>query len=154
MINRDVVKAFVMGPGEHPDHVVLTYDDTIEKRLEAGSPAPGVLEHLHPEAVLHIPPSMPYGGDHVGHEGFLRMTEANNAAWRRIAGGLEMTFLDFTDDQVICRVAFTGEARRTGQTVDVRMVEIFTLAGSRITDIENFYWDTAAIVAATGGSSA
>jgi ketosteroid isomerase-like protein len=111
-----------------------------------------VLDYLHPDAVLHIPPSMPYGGDHVGHEGFLRMTEANNATWRTVEG-LEFRFRDIGDDQVLCRVAFTGEARATGRSVHVRMVEIFTVADGKVIDIENFYWDTAEISAATGGGS-
>jgi ketosteroid isomerase-like protein len=49
----------------------------------------------------------------------------------------------------MCRVSFTGEARRTGRVVDVRMVEIFRVADGKVVDIVNFYWDIPEMLAAT-----
>jgi ketosteroid isomerase-like protein len=159
LTNVEIVKAFVIGDPDQPDLYVQRYDDTLEKRLEAASPTEdihedptGVLDHLHPEAVLRIPPSMPYGGDHIGHEGFMAMTEANNATWREV-DDLTFRFQDIGDDEVLCRVSFTGTARRTGRVVEVRMVEIFRVADGKVVDITNFYWDIPEMLAATEGAT-
>jgi uncharacterized protein len=155
--NVECVKRFVLGPGEHADELRVGHEETPEKRVEdagadgAGSSSPdAVLDCLHPDVVIHIPPSMPYGGDHIGHAGFLRMGEAMNATWR-ITGGLDMSFADLADDEVVCFVSFVGESRHTDRTVPMRMVERYRLLDGKIVEIELFYWDTAAIVEATGG---
>ncbi len=159
--NVDCVKRFVLGPGEHDDDLRVAHDETPEKRVEAAAaggsgPEPGdprvdtVLDCLDPDVVIHIPASMPYGGDHVGHEGFLRMGEAMNETWH-VPDGLDMSFVDIGNDQVVCFVSFLGRSRHTGQPVPMRMVERYRLVGGKIAEIELFYWDTAAIVEATGG---
>jgi ketosteroid isomerase-like protein len=152
--NVAVVKRMALGDGAGDDDLKVGYDETIEKRIEASgeqAEIAHILETLHPDVVVHIPPSMPYGGEHIGHEGFLRMGEAMNATWD-IDGDLDMKFIDIGDDQVICFVNFEASSRHTGRPVEMRMVEVYTLTEGRIIDIRLFYWDTAAVAEATGGA--
>jgi ketosteroid isomerase-like protein len=161
--NVECVKRLALGPGEHPDRLRVAHEDTVIALEDTPDPAAttqddslredatqAALDCLHPDVVIHIPPSMPYGGDHIGHEGFLRMGAAMTSTWR-VTDGLDMWFVDIGDDQVVCFVAFLGESRHTGRTVPMRMVERYRLVDGRIAEIELFYWDTAAIAEATGG---
>jgi ketosteroid isomerase-like protein len=93
---------------------------------------------------------MPYGGEHVGREGFVRVAKAMNETWE-IPDGLEMSFHELEDDRVIQFVSWTGVSRHTGRSVPVRMVTVYTFRDGRIGEIDIYYWDTAEIVEATGG---
>jgi hypothetical protein len=146
--NLDRVKRYVLGPGQHPNDVHVSHDATVHK-LDDRSQL--VSELLDANVVIHIPASMPYGGDHVGHEGFKAVSDAMNATWR-ITDGLEMSFVDFRSDQVICLVSWLGESLHTGRSVPMRMVEFFRLVDGKIAEVTLFYWDTAEIVEATGGA--
>ena len=110
-----------------------------------------VLSLLAPDIVVHEAPSVPYPGDHRGHEGFLRLADAFNSVWE-IVSELELTFLDGGDGQVAAVVAYDAVARATGVRLRQRMVEVYTVRDGRITDLDVYYRDTAAIVEATGGA--
>lgn len=143
----DVVKEFVLGSGHPPDDLLVTHDETLHKRPDR---AENLRAFIAPNCVVHIPASMPYGGDHVGPEGFQAMSDAMNATWR-ITDGLDNQFVEFGDDQVVCFVQWTGESLHTGQTVPMRMAEFFRVLDGKIVEITIFYWDPVAIVEATGG---
>jgi ketosteroid isomerase-like protein len=40
-----------------------------------------VLSLLHEDIVVHEAPSLPYAGDHHGHDGFLALAAAFNRVW-------------------------------------------------------------------------
>jgi ketosteroid isomerase-like protein len=152
--NVELVKRLVLGPGDHDGTVHVKHGDTVDSRVQVGGPADGApadqLSLLHPDVVVHIPPSMPYGGDHVGREAFVRMAEAMGATWR-VSDGLDMTFTALSEDQVACLVSWTAESRHTGRRLPMLQHELYTIADGQITDIRIFYWDTAAVVEATDG---
>src|SRR3954453_22295545 len=143
----ECVKRFVLGRGDHADDLHVTHYGTIHKVPERSRT---LFELLDPNVVMHIPESMPYGGDHVGPDGFQAASDAMNLTWR-ITEGLDMSFVEFGDDQVVCLVSWLGESLHTGNTVPMRMVEFFRVADGKIVEITIFYWDTVAIVEATGG---
>jgi ketosteroid isomerase-like protein len=143
----EVVKTFVIGPGDYADHLVMEHDDTLHKRSDRTH---NLHELVDENCVVHIPASMPYGGDHVGPGGFQAMSDAMNATWR-ISGGLDNIFVELGEDQVLCFVQWTGESLHTGKTVPMRMAEFFRVDAGKIVEITIFYWDTAAVVDATGG---
>jgi ketosteroid isomerase-like protein len=62
-----------------------------------------------------------------------------------------MSFGDFGEDQVVCFHSWLGESVHTGRTVPVRMATFFRVADGKIVEVTIYYWDTAAIVEATGG---
>jgi ketosteroid isomerase-like protein len=109
-----------------------------------------VLSLLSPDIVVHEAPSLPYPGDHRGHDGFLALTDAFNKVWQ-IVSDLDITFLDAGDAHVVALVAYDVVTRPTGVPLRLRMVEVYTVGDGQITDLEVYYHDTAAIVEATGG---
>jgi ketosteroid isomerase-like protein len=110
-----------------------------------------VLSLLSPDVVVHEAPSLPYPGDHRGHDGFLKLADAFNSVWE-IVSELDLTFLDGGDTKVIVLVAFDAVARTTGVRLRVPHVEIYTVIDGKIVDLDVYYRDTAAIVEATGGA--
>jgi ketosteroid isomerase-like protein len=112
-----------------------------------------VLALVSPGIVVHEAPSLPYPGDHRGHEGFLRLTDAFNSVWE-IVSELDLTFLDAGDTHVVVLVAYDVVTRPTGVPLRLRMAEIYTVIDGQITELDVYYRDTAAIVEATGGLKA
>src|SRR6266545_3652626 len=64
-----------------------------------------VLSLVSPDIVVHEAPSLPYPGDHRGHEGFLKLTDAFNSVWE-IVSYLDLTFFDADDTRVVVLVAY------------------------------------------------
>jgi ketosteroid isomerase-like protein len=110
-----------------------------------------VLSLLTADIVVHEAPSLPYPGDHRGHDGFLRLADAFNSVWE-ITGDLDLTFLDAGETHVVALVAFDVVTRPTGAPLRLQLVEVYTLRDGRIADLDVYYRDTAAIVEATGGA--
>jgi ketosteroid isomerase-like protein len=110
-----------------------------------------VLSLLTHDVVVHEAPSLPYPGDHRGHDGFLRLADAFNSVWE-IVGDLDLTFLDAGETRVVVLVAFDVMTRPTGAPLRLRLVEVYTVRDGRIADLDVYYRDTAAIVEATGGA--
>jgi ketosteroid isomerase-like protein len=113
-----------------------------------------ILELLDPEVVFRVTPSLPHGGDHVGHEGFRRLGERFTEAWHLVSGG-NHEYHPIGDDRV---VVFTNpsvfQSRATGETVSFRMVELVTVKNGRIVEFIPFYTDTVALNRAAGGTGA
>jgi uncharacterized protein len=109
-----------------------------------------VLSLVAEDIVVHEAASLPYPGDHEGHEGFLALADAFNRVWE-ITSPLELTFLDASDSRVVALVRFNVVARATGKPLTLELAEIYTVRDGRICDLDIYYRDTAAIVAATGG---
>jgi len=110
-----------------------------------------VLSLLTPDVVVHEAPSLPYPGDHRGHDGFLRLADAFNTVWE-IVSDLDLTFLDAGETRVVVLVAFDVMTRPTGVPLRLRLVEVYTVRDGRISDLDVYYRDTAAIVEATDGA--
>jgi ketosteroid isomerase-like protein len=109
-----------------------------------------VLSLLHEDIVVHEAPSLPYAGDHRGHDGFLKLAEAFNRVWE-MTSPLDLTVLDAGETAVVVLVRYDVVARATGNALTLDHVEIYTVRDGKITDLDVYYRDTAAIVEATGG---
>jgi ketosteroid isomerase-like protein len=112
-----------------------------------------VLSLLHEDIVVHEAPSLPYAGDHRGHDGFLKLAEAFNRVWE-MTSPLDLTVLDAGETAVVVLVRYDVIARATGNALTLDHVEIYTVRDGKITDLDVYYRDTAAIVEATGGGRA
>jgi ketosteroid isomerase-like protein len=112
-----------------------------------------VLSLLHEDIVVHEAPSLPYAGDHRGHDGFLKLAAAFNRVWE-MTSPLDLTFLDAGETAVVVLVRYDVVARATGNPLTLDHVEIYTVRDGKITDLDVYYRDTAAIVEATGGGRA
>jgi ketosteroid isomerase-like protein len=109
-----------------------------------------VLSLLSTDIVVHEAASLPYPGDHHGHDGFLKLAAAFNGVWE-IKSELDLTFLDAGDARVVVLVQFDVEARATGTPLTLRLAEVYTVRDGKIADLDIYYRDTAAIVEATQG---
>src|SRR4051794_5315844 len=89
-----------------------------------------VLQLVSPDVVVHEAPSLPYPGDHHGHDGFLALTDAFNSVWE-IVSDLDITFLDGDETRVIAIVAYDVITRPTGVPLRLRMVEVYTVVGGQ-----------------------
>jgi uncharacterized protein len=109
-----------------------------------------VLSLLTADVVVHEAASLPYAGDHRGHDGFLRLTEAFNRVWE-MTSDLDLTLLDAGDERVVGLVQYDVVSRATGVPFRLDHVEVYTVRDSRIADLDIYYKDTAAMVEVTGG---
>jgi ketosteroid isomerase-like protein len=110
-----------------------------------------VMTYIHEDIVVHEAPSLPYPGDHYGHEGLLRMLGAFVEVWE-IRSGLDLRVLDGGPNRAVGTVQLDVVAKATGIPVKLRLTEIYTMRDGKIADIEVYYWDTAEIERATGGA--
>jgi hypothetical protein len=111
---------------------------------EAHQETPGdygpVLELLDDHIVVRVPVVLPFGGEWVGHEGFVQMANAAVGA-RRVTGVPQFTYLDAGDEYVVLLVSYTFEAVPGGKERQVRMVQVYTVHDSKITSHESYYED-------------
>lgn len=91
-----------------------------------------------------------HGGDWIGHDGFRKMCAAYAETWDP-PEGLEFEFLDAGGDKVVILATFTRRSRRTGRSVPIRMVEVVTVRDGKITELVPYFYDTVAMVEASGG---
>ncbi len=123
---------------------------SFEDRFVAGD-IEYVLSILDDAIVVHECDHVPYPGDHSGKDGFLKLAEAFNAVWE-IQGELDLDIMAAGDDRVLVMVRFDALARATGRPIELRIAELYTIREGKIADIVVHYWDTAAMLEATGGS--
>ena len=109
-----------------------------------------VLALLDPQVAFHASPSIPHGGDYIGHDRFLRMCDQFRELWN-LVGAVDLEYLDAGDDRVITLASFTAESRHTGRSVPIRMVEVVTVRNGKITELVAYYYDTVPIIEAGGG---
>jgi hypothetical protein len=106
------------------------------------------LELLDPAISVPVCPSLPHGGDWVGHDGYLNMIE-QVTKWRKTIGGRRSSrILDADDDHVLLIITFESESVKTGRTFPIRMVEVYTLRDGKITELVPYYWDIAPMLEA------
>lgn len=114
------------------------------ERFLAGD-LPGVLDLIHPDMVLNEGASLPWGGDHVGKEGFARLAGVILTDY-----DLKVESYDLSDagDFVVARMRAGFTHRRTGRHISMPVVELYELRDGLIWRADIFYKDTHAITEA------
>ncbi len=102
---------------------------------------------LDRDVVFHEAPSLPFGGDHHGVEGYKALAERFSEL-AEFEFSPEMNLMTTTDGVVIVRGEFSVTGRATGRTASTPFAEFYKLSGDRIVDVEVFYWDEAAVISA------
>ena len=110
----------------------------------AAWPAP-----LDPEVVLHQSPDLPWGGEFRGHAGYEDWARQMSAAFDRLEVKDARTFVDGDTVVITCRLV--TRSRRTGETLDLPMVQVVRVRGARIVEFRPFYWNVPLYVQATQG---
>src|SRR5437667_3813340 len=90
-----------------------------------------MLDLLDPDVRIPVAASLPYGGDHVGPEGFLKMGEGFAKTWNVVDGGT-FEYSDAGNGRVLLEVNPTFQSREAGRTVPFRMVEVLTVRDGKI----------------------
>jgi ketosteroid isomerase-like protein len=106
-----------------------------------------LLDMLDPEIRITVAASLPYGGEYVGHDGFLALGERFGKTWQVLdngAGG----YADLGDGRVVGFYKPTFRSVATGRTVSFGVVEILTVKDGRIAELTPYYSDSAVLVAA------
>ena len=104
-----------------------------------------ILDMLDPEVKIPVPASLPYGGDHVGREGFMKMGEGFAQTWNIVDGGVG-GYADIGDGRVLAFYYPTFESRATGRSVSFKQVEILTVRDGKIVELIPYCFDTAELV--------
>ena len=128
--------------------VVRSFEDTMQRALRGEAEQTDVLGHLTDDVVVHEAPSLPYPGEYRGHEGFLQMAAVFRSTWS-FRPGKTFEFLDSGDGRVVVLTLGQAIANSSGKEIEWRLAEVFTVHEGKIAEIRPFYWDTAAVVAAT-----
>jgi uncharacterized protein len=109
-------------------------------RLSVGD-EPGALELLDAEIVVHEAASLPYPGDHVGRDGFLRLRSTWAETWE-VVGSARRRWSGGATSWVVMLVELPVIARRSGTAITLRTAEAFRIDGGAIAEMEIFYFDT------------
>jgi len=105
-----------------------------------------VFELLDPECVITQDAVLPWGGRHVGHDGFTAFALALTTA---IDSAVTTEALFAADGEVIQYGRTRGTARATGTTFDIPEVHRWTIRDGKAV-AAHFAIDTAAMLAALG----
>jgi uncharacterized protein len=103
-----------------------------------------IMELVHPEVVLPVAGSLPYGGVHTGHEGFLSMGGDFAKTWVIVENNTELRSMD--DGRVAVFYDPTFESVETGRRVTFKMVEIIRVEDGKIAELVPYYFDTVELV--------
>ena len=95
--------------------------------------------------VVREAPSLPFGGEYVGHDGLRRLLAAMGDSF-----DIEPTLLDvfeISDSLVIIYMSLRMAVPTTGEVVDMPVLELLTLRDGVVVEAVPFYWDTQQVVA-------
>lgn len=98
---------------------------------------------LHDELVVSEAGGLPYSGEYRGPQGFFDAMATMNDLFDVTLVQLIQTLLG--DDAVAVRFRLRFTARETGKSVEVDMVEIYTIRDGLIAELDVYCKDTSAV---------
>jgi hypothetical protein len=126
----------------------LMLNDLPDDEGAAGTPEERfqqVLQLIDPAFELPVAGALPYGGRHIGPEGFIEMGKTFAETWNIIENP-RPEFVDAGDGRVIALYSPTFESRATGRSVSFRMVEVITVRDGKLVELVPYYFDTLELV--------
>lgn len=106
---------------------------------------------LHPACLLRQPAALPYGGEWRGHRGFEAWMRSFRATWSALSVRDARVFPTRDPAVIFSRSHVHAVARATGRPVDWSLLQQVELRDGRISLLQPFHWDTAAMLAALPG---
>ena len=100
---------------------------------------------LHDDFVVHEAGGLPFSGDYYGSQGFFELLNRMNDMLELEAGPITTDQLG--DDAVAARFRLTFISRASGKSVEMGLVEIYTVRDGRIAELDVYYKDPAAVAA-------
>jgi ketosteroid isomerase-like protein len=130
--------------GPSARHVVRDFYAALARR-DAEALGQLIDNRFHPDAVLALAPSLPYGGRFAGAAKLRRMFVGAASSQDQV-GPVDVTLTGLLDDgdRVAAELAFDWYAPGAAGPLASSAVEIWTFAHDLVTEIRAYYWDTAA----------
>ena len=100
---------------------------------------------LHDDFVVHEAGGLPFSGDYHGSQGFFELLNRINDMLELTAG--PVTTDPLGDDAVAARFRLTFRSWASGKSVEMGLVEIYTVRDGRIAELDVYYKDPAAVAA-------
>jgi uncharacterized protein len=107
-----------------------------------------MLDLIDPEFVIPVADSLPYGGRHLGREGFLTMGRRFAETWTILDHHHPSEFLDIGEGRVLVRNGPVFQSRLTGKSVAFEMVEVLTVRNGKLVSLVPYYFDTVQLLEA------
>lgn len=101
------------------------------------------LSLLHDEFVIHAAGGVPYSGDYQGAQGFSELI-TKILPVLDLTPSPEMEYL-VDGEKVVIYYRLTFTARASGDSVEMRVTEVFTVRDGRIAELDVFYKDPSAV---------
>ncbi len=118
------------------------------RRFMAATGAEGRNERrslLHDDFVVHEAGGLPFSGDYHGPQGFFELLNTMNDVLEVAVGPITTDPLG--NDAVAARFRLTFTSRASGKSVEMGLVEIYTVRDGRIAELDVYYKDPAAVAA-------
>jgi uncharacterized protein len=120
--------------------------EAVEAFLNSSPDVEAMIKHVHEDAVFHEADCLAWGGEFRGHEGFLellgKMAESFDTEVR------DLQIMD-AGDVITTKFIVNWKSKKTGESVDMPIVEIFTVKDGLIVDDDIFYKDAALVASFT-----
>jgi uncharacterized protein len=100
---------------------------------------------LHESFVVHETGGLPFSGDHQGSQGLFDLMQRMNDSLQLVAGPITLDPLGI--DAVAARFRLTFISRASGDSVEMGIIEIYTLRDGQITELDVYYKDPSAVAA-------
>jgi uncharacterized protein len=100
---------------------------------------------VHDDFVVHEAGGLPFSGDYRGSQGFFELLNRMNDVLELMVGPITTDPLG--DDAVAARFRVTFISRGSGKSVEMGLVEIYTVRDGRIAELDVYYKDPAAVAA-------
>lgn len=100
---------------------------------------------LHDDFVVHEAGGLPYSGDYHGLSGFRDLLDTINDAMTLSPGPITREPLG--EGAVVGRFSLTFTARATGNSVEMNIIEVYTVRGTKIVELDVYYKDPSAVTA-------
>ncbi|OBF85669.1 hypothetical protein A5791_22330 [Mycobacterium sp. 852002-51163_SCH5372311] len=100
---------------------------------------------LHDDFIVYEAGGLPYSGEYHGPDGFFELFAKMNEAMELAPGETVQYFL--TGDAVAIRGRLKFTARASGESVEMSLVEIYTVRDGLIAQLDVYYKDPSAVAA-------
>jgi uncharacterized protein len=104
---------------------------------------------LHDDFVVYEAGGVPYSGEYRGPEGFFELFGKMNQAMELTPGEAVQYLL--ADDTVAIRGRLKFTSRASGKSVEMSLVEIYTVRDGLIVELDVYYKDPSAVAALLAG---
>jgi uncharacterized protein len=98
---------------------------------------------LHDDFVVHEAGGLPFSGDYHGSQGFFELLNRMDDVLELKAGPITTDSLG--NDAVAARFRLTFISRASGKSVQMGLVEIYTVRDGRIAELDVYYKDPSAV---------